>query len=153
MCRTASWISSAGQRVDFLPYDGKLTVGATFNIGATPGGPGGGGSLSTVNVTLHGANDPVIITGDIPTFLNVALHGTVSGSFTATDADWYPDGQTVVFVPHNPTLHGSMGGGTSWFYGAEFGPDTQAPHDDVWDIVVHDNFGSVVTHTLDFHLI
>ena len=47
-----------------------------------------------------------------------------------------------------------MGGGTSWFYAADFGPGTLvAGQDDVWDIVVQDHYGSVATHTLDFHLV
>ncbi|HWP15156.1 MAG TPA: Ig-like domain-containing protein, partial [Xanthobacteraceae bacterium] len=139
--------------LDSVPYGGKLTVGATFNIGATAGGPGGGGSLSTVNVTLHGSNDVPVIQGSNTTFADVALHGSTSGSFTFTDPDWFPDGQTVDFVPHNSSSHGSMTGGTDWSYTADFGPGTLvAGQHDIWDAIVKDHFGSVATHTFDFHL-
>jgi hypothetical protein len=67
-------------------------------------------------------------------------------------------------VPHNPSLHGFIFGGTpveagqggsepiSWNYIA--GPDTLlAGQHDVWDVVVRDHYGSSVTHTLDFFLV
>ena len=138
-----------------------MTASANFNVGTI-----GGGSFSTVNVDLHGANDAVVIPGDSTTFADVAPHGSTSGSFTVSDADWYPDGQTVAFVPHNPSLHGHLFGGTpvgtgmggsapfSWNYTADFGPGTLvAGQHDIWDIVIADQFGSVATHTLDFLLV
>ena len=141
-----------------LPYDGKLTVGATFSIGTLAGG-----ASSTVNVTLHGANDPVIIPGSTSTSATVALHGSTSGSFTVSDADWYPDGQTIDFVPHNASTHGHIFGGTgvstgmggsallSWNYTANFGAGTLvAGQHDIWDVVVTDHFGASATYTLDF---
>ncbi|MGB9365992.1 MAG: Ig-like domain-containing protein [Xanthobacteraceae bacterium] len=142
------------------------TASATFNIGATPGGPGGGGSLSTVNVNLHGANDAVVIPGSQGAALSVALHGSTSGSFTTTDPDFYPDSHSVQFVAHNAGTHGFMFGGTpvetgvganepiSWSYIADFGPGTLvAGQHDVWDVVVTDHSGSVATYTLDFHIV
>jgi VCBS repeat-containing protein len=142
------------------------TASATFNIGATPGGPGGGGSLSTVNVNLYGSNDAVVIAGSNTTLVDVALHGRASGSFTITDPDWYPDSHNVIFVPHDPSTHGYIFGGTpveagvggsepiSWNYTADFGPGTLiVGQHDIWDVVVQDQFGSSATHTLDFHLV
>jgi VCBS repeat-containing protein len=147
--------------LDFLAQDTVLTASANFNVGTIAGG-----AFSTVNVNLHGANDAVIIPGGSTTFANVALHGSTSGSFIYSDADWYPDGQTVDFVPHNPGTHGFIFGGTgvgtgiggtapvSWNYIADFGPGTLvAGQHDVWDVVVRDHFGAVATHTLDFFLV
>ena len=153
-------------KLDFLPQDGTLMVGATFNIGATPGGPGGGGSLSTVNVTLHGSNDAPIIQGSNTTFADVPLNGSMTDSFIFTDPDWYPDGHTITFVPHNLDTHGFIVGGTpveagmggseqvTWSYTANFGPGTLvAGQHDVWDVVVQDHYGASAIHTLDFHLV
>ena len=141
--------------LDFLPQNSTLTAGAIFNIGAIPGGPGGGGSLSTVNVTLHGSNDAPVIQGSTTTFADVALNHSTSGSITATDPDGFPDGQFVVFVPHNSAVHGAITGQTIWNYTAtDFGTGTLvAGQDDVWDIVVQDHYGSVAKYTLDFHIV
>jgi VCBS repeat-containing protein len=153
--------------LDFLPQDSALTVGATFNIGATPGGPGGGGSLSTVNVTLHGSNDAPVIQGSDTTHAQASVaNGSASGSFTMTDPDWYPDGHSVDFVPHDPASHGFMFGGTpvetgvggsepiSWFYVANPVVGTLiAGQHDVFDVVVHDHYGSSATHTVDILLV
>lgn len=141
--------------LDFLPQNSTLTAGAIFNIGAIPGGPGGGGSLSTVNVTLHGSNDAPVIQGSTTTFADVALNHSTSGSITATDPDGFPDGQFVVFVPHNSAVHGAITGQTIWNYTAtDFGTGTLvAGQHDVWDMVVHDQFGATATHALDFHIV
>ncbi|HEY6220891.1 MAG TPA: VCBS domain-containing protein, partial [Gemmatimonadaceae bacterium] len=147
--------------LDFIPQAGTLTVGARFDVGTIVGG-----ASSTVNVTVHGANDTVAIQGSTSTALNVALHGSASGSFTITDPDWGPDGHSVDFVPHDATSHGFMFGGTpveagfggsepiSWNYVADFGAGTLvAGQHDIWDVVVHDHFSSVATYTLDFHVV
>jgi len=147
--------------LDFIPQTGTLTVGARFDVGTIVGG-----ASSTVNVTVHGANDPVAIPGSNTASAVVALHGSTAGSFTISDPDWQPDGHSVDFVPHNAATHGVMFGGPpvetgvggsepiSWNYIADFGPGTLvAGQHDIWDVVVHDQFGAAATYTLDFHLV
>src|SRR4029077_6316928 len=62
--------------LDFIPQNGTLTVGARFDVGTIVGG-----ASSTVNVTVHGANDPVAILGSNTASAVVALQGGTSGSF------------------------------------------------------------------------
>jgi VCBS repeat-containing protein len=147
--------------LDFIPQNGTLTVGARFDVGTIVGG-----ASSTVNVTVHGANDPVAILGSNTASADVALHGGTFGSFTINDPDWQPDGHSVDFLPRNAGTHGFMFGGTpvetgvggsepiSWNYIADGGAGTlTAGQHDVWDVVVHDHFGAVATYMLDFHLV
>ena len=143
---------------DSLPYNGKLTVGATFGVGTL-----GGGASSTVNVTVHGANDAVTSPADnTTTHVTVSLdNGGATGDFTFADPDWYPDGHTVDFVARNST-HGTMSGGPSsnsptgadgsvhWNYFPGGGSGTLLPGDhDIYDIVVRDHYGASITHTVD----
>jgi VCBS repeat-containing protein len=149
--------------LDFLPQDGTLTVAARFDVGELAGS-----SSSTVNVTLHGANDAVAIQDPQTTqaAVSIANHGSASGSFTFTDPDWYPDGLTVDFVWHNPNAHGFVFGGTGvgsgvgeggtvvWNYSANPATGTLQPGEhDVFDNVLHDHFGATATHTVDVLLL
>jgi VCBS repeat-containing protein len=147
--------------LDFLAQGSSQTASANFSVGTIVGG-----AFTSVNINLLGANDAPVIPGSNTTFADVALHGSTSGGFTLTDPDFWPDGHSVVFVPHNPDSHGFIFGGTpveagvggsepiTWNYTADFGPGTLvAGQHDVWDVVVQDHFGASVTHTLDFHLV
>jgi VCBS repeat-containing protein len=148
--------------LDFMPQDSSLTVAARFDVGELAGG-----SSSIVNVTLHGANDAVASPGSDTTFRTVAaVGGSASGSFTITDPDWYPDGHSVDFVARNPGSHGFIFGGTpveggtggsepiSWSYSVNPATGTLLPgQHDIFDVIVHDHYGSTVTHTLDFFLV
>jgi VCBS repeat-containing protein len=148
--------------LDMLTPDSPMTASANFNVGTGPGGSGG--TFSQVNVTLLGSNDAVTSpANNTTTHVSVSLSGGsgTSGDFTFTDPDWHPDGHIVDFVPRNSS-HGSMVGGSSsdnpwggdgsvhWIYFPGGGAGTLQPGDhDIFDIVVHDHYGSSITHTVD----
>jgi VCBS repeat-containing protein len=145
--------------LDFLAQDQELNVSATLSVGGLSGA-----ALSTLNVTLRGSNDAPVIPGSNTTAVTLAMteNGT-TGSFTFTDPDWWPDGHTVEFVPRNPDSHGFMNGGTNvetgsggdgsitWFYTVN--PEITPRQHDVFDIILHDQYGGVATHTVDFLLV
>jgi VCBS repeat-containing protein len=161
--------------LDFLAEGQSTHVTGSFIISEI-----GGSAMATLDFTLNGANDPVVIPGPTTTNVtyNVASHGTVSDSFVFNDPDWWPDGHSVEFVPHNPDhqispngLWVSQAGG--FIYGGtgvESGAGGDEPvvwnytifdqsimsgggQHDVWDVIVRDSFGSTATHTLDFLLV
>ena len=143
-----------------LPYGGVVTVGARFDVGGIAGG-----SSSIVNVILHGANDPVLIAGTPMAHADVTLGGGTIGSFTFSDADFFPDKHIIDIHPRDLDSHGFMqitngsetgSGGSStveWSYSTNFATGTLAGgQHDIFDFVVRDDFGSVATYTVDILL-